>query len=259
MPMDCGDALNAAGEDESTKDWEIKETRSASTCEQQKQQQQQLSAWSAAWQVLQLLFLAEAFDVALLLLLSLLQIPVFARVGSVTGLFYRALVDLDLAAFHAALLQAALWLALAAVAASLQDWAAQFVSIRWRRVLTSKCHAAYCRPDWLYGTVTGIVRVCRRGDGCEGRKRERGSLVQAGRSRAGAHWRDGCPPCFGAEEQRGPPSRQQQMQWGVSLAGSPRRGHQRGAIASRGSSRALLQSSRQEEGRRIRHCWVTAA
>ncbi|CAI7802572.1 unnamed protein product [Closterium sp. NIES-53] len=100
--------------------------------------------------LLALLRLAGAKYAVILLLLALANIPIVAKMGTVTGTFYFALVNANPDAFLKTLGNSAIWLTLAAVSTALTDWSAQFLCLKWRKTLTSACHVAYRRSSWLY-------------------------------------------------------------------------------------------------------------
>ncbi|CAI5478364.1 unnamed protein product [Closterium sp. Yama58-4] len=100
--------------------------------------------------LLAILRLAGAKYAVILLLLALANIPIVAKMGTVTGTFYFALVNGNPDAFLKTLGNSAIWLTLAAVSTALTDWSAQFLCLKWRKTLTSACHVAYRRSSWLY-------------------------------------------------------------------------------------------------------------
>eukprot|EP00850_Spirogloea_muscicola_P000855 SM000003S11100 [mRNA] locus=s3:969649:977530:+ [translate_table: standard] len=106
--------------------------------------------WSFALRLLRLARLARARGALLLVALALAHVLVTAQVGQLAGLFYKALVDGNASLFWRAVKCNVLWYGLATLGSAAQQWAAEWLSLGWRRNLTRAAHEAYCRNAAFY-------------------------------------------------------------------------------------------------------------
>eukprot|EP00850_Spirogloea_muscicola_P022858 SM000315S11895 [mRNA] locus=s315:64436:72408:+ [translate_table: standard] len=106
--------------------------------------------WSFALRLLRLARLARARGALLLVALALAHVLVTAQVGQLAGLFYKALVDGNASLFWRAVKCNVLWYGLATLGSAAQQWAAEWLSLGWRRNLTRAVHEAYCRNAAFY-------------------------------------------------------------------------------------------------------------
>eukprot|EP00850_Spirogloea_muscicola_P014168 SM000100S09395 [mRNA] locus=s100:158570:166525:+ [translate_table: standard] len=106
--------------------------------------------WSFALRLLRLARLARARGALLLVALALAHVLVTAQVGQLAGLFYKALVDGNASLFWRAVKCNVLWYGLATLGSAAQQWAAEWLSLGWRRNLTQAAHESYCRNANVY-------------------------------------------------------------------------------------------------------------